>query len=150
MKAPVKSSKTLRRKGGNPPFVKTEAQRQLVELHSAMGTRLVDIAKIVGIPVRTLTKHFREELSLGHAKANAKVAATLYNKAISGDTTSMIFWLKTRGGWKESNTLEVSGPEGGPIKAGVVVVPAHIEDISAWIERYKPKEIESMPELDGE
>jgi hypothetical protein len=28
----------------------------------------------------------------------------------------MIFWLKTRAGWKETNVTELTGGDGGPLK----------------------------------
>jgi len=54
---------------------------------------------------KTLRKHYREELDTGHFKATAKVAESLFRKA-TGDgaqsVTAAIFWLKTRGGWRET------------------------------------------------
>ncbi len=99
-------------KGGRPRFVKDPAVSQLVELHTAMGTPEDELSEIVKIPIRTLTKHFRDELRLGHAKANAKVAARLYKKALDGDNACMIFWLKTRAGWRETNNVNHFGTVG--------------------------------------
>ena len=48
---------------------------------------------LLGCDPKTLRKHFDDELSLGDAKATAKIAQTLYNKAVAGDTASLIFWL---------------------------------------------------------
>lgn len=56
-----------------------------------------------------------------------------------------------RAGIPVQSRQEISGPSGKPVvQVGVLVVPSQISDVNAWIERYKPKEIESMPELDGE
>jgi hypothetical protein len=56
-----------------------------------------------GIDPKTLRKHFRRELLLGATKANAKVAETAYQMAISGKCPAMtIFWMKCRGGWRET------------------------------------------------
>ena len=38
----------------------------------------------------------------------------LFDKAISGDTTALIFWAKVRMGWKETQKVEPSLGEGGP------------------------------------
>jgi hypothetical protein len=80
-----------------------------------------DIAAVVGISPRTLRKYYAEELATATAKANAKVAETLYRKATNADitgptVTAAIFWLKTRAGWRETTSIEHSGPDGGPIQ----------------------------------
>jgi hypothetical protein len=37
--------------------------------------------------------------------------------AISGKfPAAAIFWLKTRAGWRETNIIEHSGPQGGPLE----------------------------------
>jgi len=40
----------------------TDAQRQLVALHTTMGTTQDVLADILGIDKKTLRKHYREEL----------------------------------------------------------------------------------------
>jgi hypothetical protein len=60
---------------------------------------------VVGIDAKTLRKHYREELDTGHIKATAKVAESLFRKATgegAQSVTAAIFWLKTRGGWRET------------------------------------------------
>jgi hypothetical protein len=63
-----------------------------------------DIAVVIGIALKTLRKHFRDELDTGHIKASAKVAGNLYQIAIGSGreaVTAAIFWLKVRAGWRE-------------------------------------------------
>ena len=90
----------------------TAAQRQLVQLHSTIGTRQDVIASIVGIDAKTLRKHYREELDNASAKANATVGGALFNKARGGDTTAMIFWMKTRAGWREKQEIDHTSSDG--------------------------------------
>jgi hypothetical protein len=73
----------------------------LVKKLTAYGVRQEFIAQEVGVSRKTLQTHYREEIDLGAARANAQMAEALYKKAIEGDTTCMIFWLKTRAGWSE-------------------------------------------------
>ena len=52
---------------------------------------------------------YEKELAGGHIKANAKVAESLYRKAIGEgreSVTAAIFWLKTRARWKEVSVHE--------------------------------------------
>ena len=90
----------------------TAEQRQIVQLHATIGTRQDDIAAIIGIDPKTLRLHYREELDLAAAKANATIGGALFNKARGGDTTAMIFWMKTRAGWKETQKIEGTGENG--------------------------------------
>lgn len=63
------------------------------------------IARVLGIDPKTLRKHYRDELDTGQIKATAKVAESLFRKATTDgaqSVTAAIFWLKTRGGWRET------------------------------------------------
>jgi hypothetical protein len=91
-----------------PPFKPTDDERKLVEQMSAVGIPQESICLVVrdGIDDKTLRKHFRKELDTALVKANAKVSGSLYNKAINGDTSSIIWWEKTRQGRKEVSKTE--------------------------------------------
>jgi len=82
-------------------FEATDAQRQKVRSLSACGVPQMDIAKMLGISDRTLRTHFRHELDVAEAEANAKVAGKLFQNAMDGNLGAQIFWLKTRGRWRE-------------------------------------------------
>jgi hypothetical protein len=59
---------------------------------------------VIGISKPTLEHHYLEELDRGEGEANAKVAESLYRKAIvegAQAVTAAIFWLKTQARWKE-------------------------------------------------
>ena len=95
----------------------TDAQRQTVQLHTTVGTIQPVIAQLLGITEKTLRKHYRDELDLSRAKANATIGGALFNKAKGGDTAAMIFWMKTQAGWRETNVTEHTGKDGGPIQS---------------------------------
>lgn len=103
-------NKPVKNKGGRPPHVPTDGTRQTVALHATVGTRQEVIAEILGISVDTLQNYYRSELDTSREKANAAVGGALYKKAMSGDTASMIFWLKTRARWRE--TVDISNEDG--------------------------------------
>jgi hypothetical protein len=77
-------------------------------------------------------KHLRQALELGKAAALRFATQTAYNRAfvdeyrvfdrmgnvratVKGDTTMMIFWLKTQARWKETKAIEVTGQDGEPV-----------------------------------
>ena len=94
-----------------PAFKPTDDERRLVEQMTACGIPQESQCLVIrdGIDDKTLRKHFRRELDTAATKANTKVAGTLFNKAMAGDTTAMIWWSKTRMGWKEKSEIEHSG-----------------------------------------
>ena len=94
------------------PHEPTEPLRQTVQLHATVGTPQSVIADILGIDEKTLRKHYREELDLARAKANASIGGALFNKAKNGDTAAQIFWMKTQAGWRETNRTELTGADG--------------------------------------
>lgn len=100
---------------GRPPYKPTDQNRLQVKTLAAVGIRHEDIAAKLGISVDTLTRYYRQELDDGRVDANAVVAKSLYEQARAGNTSAMIFWLKTRAGWKETMVNEHTGPDGQPI-----------------------------------
>lgn len=95
-----------------PPHEPTRATRELVQLHTMVGTRQETIASIIGIDPKTLRKYYREELDQSKAKANATIGGALFNKAKSGDTAAMIFWMKTQAGWRETQNIDHTSSDG--------------------------------------
>ena len=89
----------------------TPATRELVARCSGLGLPHESIAHLVdGIDDKTLRKHYRAELDVGRAKAHLAVAATLYDKACSGDTGAMVWYTKCQMRWSPPPALvEVSG-----------------------------------------
>ena len=69
-----------------------------------------------GIALATLFEHFRAEMDAGKAKANAQVGKRLFQKVMDGDTTAMIWWTKTQMRWSETQKVEITGANGGPVQ----------------------------------
>jgi hypothetical protein len=108
-------------KGGRPRHLANETTRNKVFMLSTVGTRHEDIATVLGISADTLTKYYHDELAKGRIEANASVAETLFKQAKEGNTTAMIFWLKSRAKWKETSQHEISGnPDGTPVEVKIV------------------------------
>jgi hypothetical protein len=73
-----------------------------------------DIARVLDIDLEELKASYEKELAGGHIKANARVAESLYRKAIGEgreSVTAAIFWLKTRARWKEISVHEHLAPQ---------------------------------------
>ena len=90
----------------------TSATREVVKLHALVGTPQEVIADILDIDSKTLRKYYREELDQSLAKANATIGGSLFNKAKSGDTAAMMFWLKTRAGFRERQEIDHTSTDG--------------------------------------
>jgi hypothetical protein len=101
------------------PHEPTNQTIELVSLHATIGTPQDVIADILDIDAKTLRKHYRKQLDHSTARANATVGGALFNKAKNGDTAAMIFWMKTRAGWRETQNLEHTGPGGAPLSIRV-------------------------------
>lgn len=100
----------LRDVGGRPPHQPTDKSRATVKAMSAYGIPQEQIARVQDIDVKTLRLHYRDELDLGVIEANSKIAETLFNQGTrEGNTTALIWWTKSRMGWKERQEMEHSG-----------------------------------------
>lgn len=93
----------------------TDEFRRMVESTSGLGLPHEQIAILVGIDDKTLRKYYRNELDIGKAKANGQIAKTLFSKAVSGDTTSLIWWTKAQMRWSETVKQELTGESGTPL-----------------------------------
>ena len=121
------------------PHEPTDKDRKQVSLMAGIGLTHDQIAMIIGISDETLRKYYSKELELSAAMMNAQVAQNLFSIATgkgAGAVASAIFWMKTRGGWKEVERKEVTGQDGGPIALA-----------SVNLRGLNDKELESMQKL---
>jgi hypothetical protein len=94
----------------------TQQDKDTARRLSALGVPHEDIALRLKISSDTLVKYYQEELDEGRIDANSAIAGTLFNQAKKGNTAAAIFWLKTRARWKETQSHEHSGVDGGEIR----------------------------------
>lgn len=116
MSNPMPQAKPAASRRSTKPHEPTKQMRQDVAMLAAVGTNQDVIAGEMGISIDTLARKYRDELDNGKARANAKVAVSLFNKAITGDNGCMFFWLKCQAGWRDVTRHEHSGPDGKPIE----------------------------------
>jgi hypothetical protein len=116
------------KKKARPPHAPTPEQRQIVQLHATIGTPQDTIARIIGIDPKTLRKHYRDELDLARAKANATIGGALFNKAKGGDTAAQIFWMKTQAGWRERQEVDHTSSDGSMRPTTIILADADEPD----------------------
>jgi len=87
--------------------------------YCVLGCTDEELAEFLSISVATLNTwkqkpEFLEAIKKGKAFADMRVANSLYQKALDGDTTAMIFWLKNRRKehWRDKQSHELSGSVG--------------------------------------
>lgn len=105
-----------------PTAYKTEYSEQVIGL-CRLGATDEDLASFFGVCRATINNWkksapaFLDAIKEGKEQSDLNVANSLYQKALGGDTTAMIFWLKNRrkNEWRDKIQQEVSAPDGGPI-----------------------------------
>jgi len=108
-------------KAGRPAKTLTDKQRAEVETLAAFLSA-EQVADYFGIGRTTFFAMMERDADIaerykrGKSKVVAKVAQGLIQKALSGDTTSAIFFLKTQARWRETERHEITGADGAPIE----------------------------------
>ena len=97
--------------GGRPRAELTVDQLAEVETLAAVLT-VAQMADYFGIGRTTFFSILNRDADVserykrGRARAVGAIAQSLVTKARAGDTTAMIFFLKTQGGWRETVEVE--------------------------------------------
>ena len=105
------------KKSGRPPKTLTQEQMAQVEALAAYLTQ-AQISDYFGIGERTFRDMMDRDPDIsaaykrGKAKAIGTVAQGLLQKALNGDTTSAIFYLKTQAGWRETTVIDNTSSDG--------------------------------------
>jgi DNA-binding XRE family transcriptional regulator len=101
---------------GRPSSYKKE-YAELAKNYCLLGATDADLAEFLGTTRQTMDKwkkdypEFAEAVTGGKERADSLVARSLYNKAVGGDTTACIFWLKNRQkhAWRDRHEIDHSG-----------------------------------------
>lgn len=92
---------------GAKNYSRTEETAEMVKRMALAGISQDQMAIAVGISKDTLYAYYKDEIEQTEPKAIAVVAGKLYQKCLQGNLTAMIFYLKTRGGWREKQHIEL-------------------------------------------
>lgn len=103
--------------------------RNTVRTMAAGGIPQERIARCIGggITDKTLRKHFRKELDTSLDTANAVAVSNLFQRVQAGNMTAIIFWLKTRAGWRETDRHEHSGIDGSAIQSKTTLEVVYVD-----------------------
>ena len=94
------------------PHEPTPQTRAQVQTMSMAGIRQETIADIVDVDPKTLRKYYRKELDHATAKVISQTASLLFDQCKAGNVSAMMFLLKTRGGWRETNQIDHTSSDG--------------------------------------
>jgi len=112
------------RSSGRPEWVPSKKDIEEAEEMAGLGLFISQIAEGLGVSKTTLYTKFEaypelfDAVKRGQRKAIRDYAKFLKDLAKEGNAAAAIFYMKTHG-WKEGQTLEVSGPGGAPIQSEV-------------------------------
>jgi hypothetical protein len=120
---------------GRPSYTPTPEIIAQVEKLASQGLTLEQIAYVLGICTDTLCvkkneyPELSEAIKRGKAKGIAQITNKLHEKALEGDNTAMIFYLKNRDpeNWQDVQKREHYGKDGGPIEAKATVITATMD-----------------------
>ncbi len=106
----------------------TVSARQRVMAWVSAGIPVEVMAELLMISTPTLRKYYAFELEHGRNLANGMVAGTLFQKAMMGDTVSLLFWAKTRMGWRETDREVNVNMKGVPPPVDARVLARELRD----------------------
>lgn len=99
--------------GGRPKRIIKEDEYKVIEMACKIGLTSEQISKLIRISraqFMNLTKkdkRIKEYWEKGQAETDIFVAGQLLKKIKDGNTACIIFYMKTRMGWKETTKTEV-------------------------------------------
>ncbi len=99
------------------PRKKIEIDIQKAKEYASLGLNFSQIADALGVSVDTIERRrkdsadFADAIKKGHASAIIHVCDKLMEAIDGGNVTAMIFFLKTRAGWSEKSSIEISNGE---------------------------------------
>lgn len=110
--------KKRKKPGGTPKGVKamridlTEEQIEMCAKYAAVGLNLNQMAALCDVSTTTFDEilkrepHIARAIEKGRSRGIGKMAQTLFQQAEGGNTTALIFYLKTRARWAEAREPE--------------------------------------------
>lgn len=109
-----------------PPEARVLTEEEMIQVEALAAVLTTDqLADYLGIARRTfydimerqpdVSAHYKR----GKAKAVGNIAKNLVQKAQNGDTASMMFYLKTQAGWRETVHVDNTSSDGSMSPKGL-------------------------------
>lgn len=109
-----------------PPEARVLTEEEMIQVEALAAVLTTEqLADYLGIARRTfydilerqpdVSAHYKR----GKAKAVGNIAKNLVQKAQNGDTASMIFYLKTQAGWRETVQVDNTSSDGSMSPKGL-------------------------------
>jgi hypothetical protein len=96
-------------KHGRPAHQPTDETRLRVLRAVALGVTQDGTARLLGVSIETLRKHYKDEIERSGDILVEEIAGAMYGKALSGDTAAQRYILGCRAGWSEKQQIEHTG-----------------------------------------
>jgi hypothetical protein len=126
---------------------RNKANIDLVIQFAKVGQPQENIARYLNITAKTLRANYRHELDTAKSEAVVAVGGKLYETAMDGNVTAMMFYLKAQGGWndKPDQTVNVNHKTDLPS----LMAQGRQRALEASIIEMEPIEVEEVDETDG-
>ena len=100
-----------------PPHQATPENRKLIEAGAGWGVPLETLALHLGITLKTLHRRYKREIVDGRARAQLKVAKTMFHMATEmHDVGALKWWTATQMKWSPApSQVEVYSPADKPL-----------------------------------
>ena len=129
---------------GNRLWRPTAAERRTITQLAEFGLAEEEIGQVLGHGSDTIAKRCKDELHRGRTMALGKLKKRAFKMAMEGNTSMVIFLLKVRAHWRETEHVVLTGPDGGPLQIAASVLEMKLRRLELGIGADKPQE---APEL---
>ena len=112
----------------------------LIETYRRRPYTIIGLARHLGFKSRNSLLHYAGKPEFADIIIDAKMrieeqrSEQLIDR--SGIPGGIIFDLKNNHGWRDETSVEVSGPNGGPIQLGLASMPPAPKDMDEWVAWY--------------
>lgn len=98
------------------PHEPTNKTRATVTALVVAGYTHVDIGKVLNISYRTLNKYYKEELRSGKCHIDGLCVSKIVEGMKAGSVPLLIFYAKTKMGWREQNDVNILSDKAKPVQ----------------------------------